>query len=112
MSKTPLALIVSLLAIGFTGGALAQTTTPDAKKQKQEQKDKKRAQLEKNFKAADKNGDGALSREELAKNKEWTANFDKMDANKDGKITMAEHDAWQKQKADAKKAERASSKPK
>jgi len=36
------------------------------------------------------------------------ANFDAMDTNHDGKVTLAEHDAWQKKQADAKKAAKAS----
>ncbi|OWW22701.1 hypothetical protein [Noviherbaspirillum denitrificans] len=44
------------------------------------------------FKAADKDGDGALTREE-AKNANLTRvvdNFDRLDANKDGKVTREE----------------------
>lgn len=51
------------------------------------------------FKAADTNGDGGLSRDELAKTPESKfqtikANFDQMDANKDGKVTTEEQIAW------------------
>ena len=51
------------------------------------------------FKAADTNGDGGLSRDELAKTTRFQfalikANFDQMDANKDGKVTPEERDAW------------------
>ena len=112
MSRKPLALIISVLVIGFAGSTLAQTTTTDTKKQNMEKREKNRATLEKNFKAADKNGDGALTKEEAAKMKGVTDNFDAMDSNKDGKVTLAEHDAWQKQRGDAKKAAKASSKPK
>jgi len=58
-----------------------------------------RAKWEAHFKAADKNGDGGLSKDELAKSKGFPHirdNFDAMDSNKDGKVTIAEHDAWQK----------------
>jgi hypothetical protein len=51
------------------------------------------------FKEADTNGDGGLSRDELAKTdasqfKIFKANFDEMDADKDGKVTMQEAKRW------------------
>jgi hypothetical protein len=51
------------------------------------------------FKAADTNGDGGLSRDELANTNKLhfliiKTNFDQMDANKDGKVTPEERDAW------------------
>jgi len=51
------------------------------------------------FKAADTNGDGGLSRDELAKTPENAfkaikANFDEMDTDKDGKVTPAEGNVW------------------
>ena len=44
------------------------------------------------FKAADKNGDGAISKSEAdaAGMKRLSKNFDKVDANKDGKVTREE----------------------
>src|SRR5688572_4300349 len=53
------------------------------------------------FKAADKDGDGALSKAELAAApaKQFPNirdHFDQMDANKDGKVTMAERNTWLK----------------
>lgn len=70
----------------------------------------KRAELrqywEARFKAADKNGDGGLSKEELAAVKGFPtirANFDAMDTNKDGKVTIAERDAWVEARRAAKK---------
>jgi Ca2+-binding EF-hand superfamily protein len=51
------------------------------------------------FKAADLNGDGGLSREELDKTdksqfKLIKDNFDAMDYDKDGKVTPAEREKW------------------
>jgi Ca2+-binding EF-hand superfamily protein len=71
-------------AFAFAQGATAPagTTTPSAKAQK----------LEARFVAADKNGDGALTRAEVdaAGMKRVSKNFDAIDANKDGKVTRAE----------------------
>ena len=51
------------------------------------------------FKAADTNGDGGLTRDELAKTPETAFraikdHFDEMDTNKDGKVTPAEGNVW------------------
>ena len=103
MSRKPLALLVSIIALGFAGSALAQTSsTPAPDKKKVD-----RAKWEKNFKDADKNGDGALSKDELNAAKGFPGvkkNFDAIDANKDGKVTIAEHQAWQSQRAAQKAA--------
>jgi Ca2+-binding EF-hand superfamily protein len=50
------------------------------------------AQFEERFKAADKNGDGALTKAEAEAGKlQYIAqHFDKIDANKDGKVTREE----------------------
>jgi hypothetical protein len=52
------------------------------------------------FKAADLNGDGGLSKDELDKTdpsefKVIKAKFEEMDTNKDGKVTIGEANAWQ-----------------
>ena len=49
------------------------------------------------FKRADKDHDGGLSRKELEQVKGFPSlkkNFDAMDANRDGKVTIAERQAW------------------
>lgn len=43
------------------------------------------------FATLDKNSDGALSKAEVASDKEITKRFDKFDANKDGKLQEAEY---------------------
>ena len=102
MMKSIVALAALLsIAVHFAHaeeGAAQQTTEQKAKL--------RRAQFEAAFKAADANGDGGLSKEELAKMRESSiplvkahfdsikAQFDEMDANHDGKVTLEEHDAW------------------
>lgn len=54
--------------------------------------DKMQSQMQERWKAADKDGDGALSRAEVdaAKMPMLSRDFDKLDANKDGKLTADE----------------------
>ncbi len=54
--------------------------------------DKMRSQMQERWKAADKDGDGALSRAEVdaAKMPMLSRDFDKLDADKDGKLTADE----------------------
>lgn len=53
-----------------------------------------KAEFEAKFKAADKNNDGALTRDEFkAAFPRMADRFDKLDANHDGKVTMAEIEA-------------------
>lgn len=104
--------IVALALAGTSLPALAQTPAPATKTK--EEKREARANLEAQFKAADKSGDGGLSKAELAQAmtlpgsspafKVMDANFDAMDTNKDGRVTLAERDAWIKARAAAKKA--------
>jgi Ca2+-binding EF-hand superfamily protein len=98
---------VVALALAATGlPTLAQTSAPKkTKEERQAAKDKYEAQ----FKAADTNGDGGLSKEELSKSKDHGVimkNFDAMDTDKDGKVTMAEHRAWLKAKAADRKKQK------
>jgi hypothetical protein len=109
MNRRAIAALASIITLGFAGSAFAQSTSTAKPKGD-------RAKWEKNFKAADKDGDGALSKEEVNARKGFPGikkNFDAMDANHDGKVTVAEHDAWQdSQRAarrDARKAAKASS---
>jgi len=54
----------------------------------------------KSFKDLDANKDGKLSKDEVAGNATWTADFDAADANKDGSISKTE---FKKHNADLKK---------
>jgi Ca2+-binding EF-hand superfamily protein len=98
-----------------TGGlvAVAQTTKPapsgttsnkmdrrdtnkDGVISEQEKSDARKKAAER-FKAADKNNDGGLSREEAKAAQGYSSiekNFDAMDTNKDGKVTPEERRAW------------------
>lgn len=91
MNKVIIALPVAVLALAanFTFAADEAPKNP------------KQAQFEAEFKAADTNGDGGLSQEELAKTPEGQFksiknNFEKMDINKDGKVTIEEMEKWVK----------------
>ena len=70
--------------------ALAQGSTTPAKTEAKEQKRGER------FKAADKNGDGAISKAEAdaAGMKRLSQNFAAIDTNKDGKVTREEMKAY------------------
>jgi Ca2+-binding EF-hand superfamily protein len=54
------------------------------------------AKMEAAFKAADKNGDGKLDKEEAKAMPRVSKNFDAIDADKDGSVTMAEIQAYMK----------------
>jgi Ca2+-binding EF-hand superfamily protein len=100
------------LALGAGGVAFAQTSTDKAThKEVKERRADNRPEWEKQFKAADKNGDGGLSKDEATAAKGFgqvKKNFDAMDTNHDGKVTIAEHDAWQTQQKAAKQAAKTS----
>ncbi|MCL9846129.1 EF-hand domain-containing protein [Ralstonia solanacearum] len=65
------------------------------------------ARLDAKFKAADKNGDGALTREEMqAGLPKLAKHFDEIDANHDGKVTEDEIRAFMKARHEARRAQR------
>jgi len=66
------------------------------------------AKFEERFKAADKDGDGALSKAEVeaAKMPRLAKDFDRIDADKDGKITREELHAAMKKMHDQRKKEK------
>lgn len=96
-------MIVAVATI-FAGSALAQANPVAPGQQKKvaaKTEAEQRAHWEASFKKADTDGNGGLSKAELDKAgpKEFPAikkHFDKMDADKDGKVTMAERDAFEK----------------
>jgi hypothetical protein len=95
-------LLIGALSMAFAGGAFAQAAKTDAKAAP---KDDWMAR----FKKADANNSGGLSKAELEKTgpNEFgfiKRNFDQLDTNKDGQVTIAERDAGLKaaQAKDAK----------
>jgi hypothetical protein len=100
-------LLTFAVALAFAGSsllALAQSSPPV--KKTPEQRQEARAAFEANFEAADANGDGGLSREELEHAKDLrniSRNFDAIDADKDGKVTLREIQAWRRARAQARK---------
>lgn len=72
-----------------------------------EMRGKMQARLDAKFKAADKNGDGALTKEEMqAGLPKLAKHFDEIDANHDGKVTEDEIRAFMKARHDAHRAQR------
>jgi Ca2+-binding EF-hand superfamily protein len=80
------ALIAALLAGGLAIAQSASDNTAAPKRPKHFSK------FDDQFKAADKDGDGALTKEEAASAglNRIVDNFDRIDANKDGKVTREE----------------------
>jgi len=102
-----LAALTGLGMLAAAGLALAQTPAKPAASEKKSAGYVDHKEFEAAFKKADTNGDGALSKDEVAKAKGLPAvkkNFDAMDTNKDGKVTVAERYAWEEaRKAKPKK---------
>lgn len=97
---------VALIAASLTtlAATLASAQAP-AEPARTDKGEKRAAHMQERLKAADKNGDGKISREEAAASLPKLAKqFDKIDANKDGFITREEIKAWHDQHA-ARKAD-------
>ena len=105
MKTVTVALIAASLTALATSFAFAQTPAEPAKTEKTDKGEKRAAHMQERLKAADKNGDGKISREEAAASLPKLAKrFDKIDVNKDGFITKEEMKAWHDQHA-ARKAD-------
>ena len=77
------------------------------KAHKGEMREKMAQRFDAKFKAADKDGDGALTKEEAQAGMPRLAkNFDQIDANHDGKVTEDEIRAYMKARHDARKAQK------
>ena len=108
-----IAAILAAFALAAAGNvALAQTDKKDSmtKKEIATKRSDNREEWEKQFKATDKNGDGALTMDELKNSKYFgqiKQHFGAIDANHDGKVTIAEHDAWHSAQVQARKSTKA-----
>lgn len=95
MKATNIGLIAALLA----SGAVFAQAPADAAKGEHAHK------MHERLKAADKNGDGLISREEASASLPRLAkHFDEIDANKDGQISKEEMKAWREKNAAARNA--------
>lgn len=82
------------------------------KAHKGEMHEKMAQRFDAKFKAADKNGDGALTKDEVqASMPRLAKSFDQIDANHDGKITEDEIRAYMKARHEARKAQKAATAP-
>lgn len=84
-------LLMSMLAGALFGGGMAIAQSP-ADPPTETKKPRYLAKFDEEFKAADKDSDGGLTRAEAesARMGRVVDNFDKLDADKDGKVTRTE----------------------
>ena len=105
MKTITVALIAASLTTLAVTLASAQAPAEPARTEKADKGEKRAAHMQERLKAADKNGDGKISREEaVASLPKLAKRFDKIDANKDGFITKEEMKAWHDQHAARKAA--------
>lgn len=83
--------LISMLIGALLGGGMAIAQFP-AETSKESKKPRTLVKFDEQFKAADKDGDGALTRSEAesARMVRVVDNFDRLDAYKDGKVTRNE----------------------
>jgi len=89
--RTTLTRLSIALACGFAATTWAQTQPAPAAPPATDAK--ARVAVEAAFTKADANGDGKLSREEVAKVPSVAAKFDSLDKDKDGSLSMTEFTA-------------------
>lgn len=84
-------LLISMLLGALLGGGMAIAQSP-VETTKENKKPRYLAKFDEEFKAADADGDGALTKTEAesAHMGRVVDNFDKLDVDKDGKVTRAE----------------------
>ena len=88
MKKVSIAIITALVGVGIGASAVFAEVPAD------QPKGDRAVKMQERWKAADKNGDGKLSREEAAALPRIAKHFDEIDANKDGFITPEELKAF------------------
>ena len=84
MKKVNVAIITVLLSASIGASAVFAQTPPDAPKAERAKK------MQERLKAADKDGDGKISRTEAAALPRIAKHFDEIDTNKDGFVTTEE----------------------
>ena len=100
MNKLSATTIAASFAIFSTSFAFAQAPAEPGKNEK---RGERAAQMQERLKAADKNGDGKISREEAtASLPKLSKHFDQIDANKDGFISKDEMKAWHDKRGEHK----------
>ena len=92
MKKVNVLLISILLSTSIGASAAFAQTPPDAVKVDRAQK------MHERMKAADKDGDGNISRAEAVALPRLAKHFDEIDSNKDGIITKGEIKAYREKK--------------
>lgn len=93
----------ALSAIATTLGILSISIASAQAPAKPEDREQRAAQMQERLKAADKNGDGKISREEAnASLPKLGKHFDKIDGNKDGFISRDEMKAWHDKRGERK----------
>ncbi|MCY7389651.1 MAG: EF-hand domain-containing protein [Burkholderiales bacterium] len=93
MKKVPIAVVTVLLTAGIGASAAFAQTPPEPQKGDRAQK------MHERLKAADKDGDGKISRAEAAALPRIAKHFDEIDTNKDGFITKEERKAFHDKRA-------------
>jgi hypothetical protein len=102
-------LFAGILALALCGATPSHAQPTGAKKDdkmSKEEREKKRKEWERMFREHDKNKDGGLQKNEVGDKAfpNIRDHFPEMDTNNDGKVTIAEHDAWEKKHREDERA--------